>query len=689
MLSQEEYLDNLLKEFVEGGHILDDEMPEKNSADGMDGASMAISEDAFGEMEETIPKDVFGEMEEPISKDVFGEMEEPISKDVLGEIAEDVSGDLLTDISMDLFGDPAKEEEMEIYPRNAEPKENYDTQDTMNMSSEDIERILAENAGMSEQSEERSALSEDLESLLNDTEEMDLKEIQDMLHKSDKNEAVDEDVFSLLEQLENPNLDEDETQNSKSEGEGRKKSLVETLKEKKKAREAAKKEKAEKKEAEKEAKKAGKRDKPLIIGLNDSKEDASKEDVRKGRASQEKTGVVEIPAQGQEQKAEDIPESNEDFQGEPALIHDIPQDSDSDGDNGDAVQNDFGMDLGDTDDLFGEMNDLNSSDDGENSDISGENGDPEVLINDKKGGSKKKNLFARILDALTEEEEEEEDQGLILSDENEAILKELDKEDKKKGKKKDKKKKGKAKESEASGEEEEETEKKEKKPKKPKKVKEPKVREAEEPGKKLSKKRVFLIFMICITIGGVILILGTVLVDFADKKKAAAAFYEGNYEECYQNLVGKSLTESQQVMLGKSESILKMRLWMREYEWFVEEEQEPEALDSLMQSVHDYPAMLAFSGKWNATLEVQEIYGQMLDILQNKYGISEEVAISIANEKDDLKYSKTVRTIASGGTYQPNEQPGEDNSQESGRQPETLEDILPEEEEIKDTQFAD
>lgn len=700
MLSQEEYLDNLLKEFVEGGQSLENGMPEENFSDGTDGASLEIPADVFGEMEGGISEDVFGEMKGGIPADVFGEIEE--------KVPEDVSGDLMADISMELFGDPKEDEETESFPKNAEPKESYDVRDTMNMSPEDIESILAGNAEAPEESGEGRRLSDDLESLLSGSEETDLKDIQSMLHKSDNNEPVDEDIFSLLEQLEKPNLTEDEEQNAKSEGEGRKKSLAEKIKEKKKAKEAAKKEKAEKREAEKEAKKAGKRDKPLITDLKAGKgaagqEQTGAEEIPAGRqeqktqeipAERQEQKTQEIPERGQEQKEGDLPEENENSQDETTLpkdilSKDILQDSDPDGDRRGAVQNVPGMDLGDTDDLFGEMNALNSSGDADDSDVSAETGDLEELIKGKEGG-RKKNLFARILEALTEEEEEEEEnQGLILSDENEAILKELDKEDKKKGKKKDKKKKGKAKESEASEEEGEETEKKEAKPKKPKKVREPKPRAEEKPGKKLSKKRAFLIFMICITIGAVILILGTVLVDFVDKKKASVAFYEGNYEECYQNLMGKSLNESQQVMFGKSESILKMRLWMREYERFVEEGLEPEALDSLMQSVHDYPAMQAFSGKWNATLEVQEIYSQMLDILQKKYGISEEVAKSIANESDDLKYSKMVRTIASGGTYQPNEQPGTDNSQEPGQPPETMEDILPEEEEIGDTRFAD
>lgn len=315
---------------------------------------------------------------------------------------------------------------------------------------------------------------------------------------------------------------------------------------------------------------------------------------------------------------------------------------------------------------------------------------------DNKG---KKGFFAKLFAFLTEEEEDEDEkkdgEGLILSDENDAILRELDKEDGKKKKKKPKK--GKGKEQGAGGEDEEIPEKKEKKEKKPKKPKEPKTKEAEEPGKKLSKKRVRLIFLVCIALGAAFYVLSTVTVEFSEKKKATVAFQSGDYEECYQNLVGKNLNESEQVMFGKSESILRIRLWMKEYEMLAESGQEAEALDSLMQSVHDYPTLYAFSGKWNAVSEVQEVYDQMVEILNSKYGLTEEEAKIIANEEDDLTYSKMVRIIAAGGAFGDWEEGYHDGGMD-GRNEESGydgnggndgvdQDLLPEEEELNDVTF--
>ena len=343
------------------------------------------------------------------------------------------------------------------------------------------------------------------------------------------------------------------------------------------------------------------------------------------------------------------------------------------------------------------INDLDATDLAGISDLGESDNLDELLKIVEKGDKKekKKGLFAKILEFLTEEDEEEkkEEDGLILSDENDAILKELDQE--KGNKKKKKPKKGKGKEE---GDEEEDGadkkgKKKAKKEKKPKKEKEPKLKEVEEPGKKLSKRRVTLIFLVCLAIGGAFLVLSNVTIDFSEKKKAQTAFLAGDYEDCYQNLVGKKLTESEQVMFGKSESILRIRLWKREYEVLAEQGQEAEALDSLIQSVHDYPTLYAFSGKWNAVSDVQVVFDQMLEILRSKYGLTEEEAKIIAYEEDDLLYSKMIRTIAGGGVFGDWENgdifdPQTENDQQNPLQGGD-EDLLPEEEDLKEIPFAD
>lgn len=268
---------------------------------------------------------------------------------------------------------------------------------------------------------------------------------------------------------------------------------------------------------------------------------------------------------------------------------------------------------------------------------------------------KKKGLLERIIDALTETEEEndQEELGIILSEENQEILRTLeDKDEAVKGKKKKKNKKDSTEEDEDKKEKKDKKEKrKEKKEKKPKKT--TKLSEVDlTPSKKLSKRRVLLIFLMCITFCLVLILLITVGIDVSVKNTAIRAYQQGDYETCYENLKGKNLTESQRVMYGKSESILRIRLWVREYEFFKEQGEEENALDILLLSVRDYPTLYQFSSQYNATDEVAQNYDKILDSLNSEYGIDEDTAKKIVHIPDDVIYTKIVKAIVAGQDFQ-------------------------------------
>ncbi len=631
----------------------------------------------------------------------------------------------------------------------ADYRERYDIQDTADLSPEEIERILAESAGASPTDGRPARESVDLETLLQEAEEADLKDINDMLQKADRNEPVDEGIIALLEQAQQQNAEidwgDDEEQRHVSHPKKEKglRKFFSRLRFGKKPAKGPKPEPGEER---------------IESFEQDGKNSSNDSEMEKLFGAMEEAGSGQAPQGAEQTEPEDAVEKSEGSAENPVTQEDIDdiftesawpelqglslgkvsepspeirgiseaeasaelRDRDA-GPEEDMGLNDLLENLGVSDVLSGlegaegleggnlqeESEDADVLDILGGSDLSdeGEEAVSETGKASQKAGKKpkpeknntgKKGLFARLLDFLTQEDSEvEEEQQIILSDENDAILKELNEENaKKKGKKKKgRKKKGAERENGQADfdDEEEKTDVKKAKGKKPKakKVREKNQEEPEEPGKRLSLKRVSLIFLICATVGAVILILGSAGTDFADKKKAASAFYEGDYETCYQNLIGKRLNESQQVMYNKSESILRIRLWMREYEMFVQAGQEPEALDSLLQSMHAYPALYQFSSQWNAAEEVRDIYDQMLEILQSKYGLTEEMAETIANEWDDLAYSKMVRAIAGGGTYDEwAENPGDQDAPVQENM-EELEDLLPEEEELGNEVFAD
>ena len=186
---------------------------------------------------------------------------------------------------------------------------------------------------------------------------------------------------------------------------------------------------------------------------------------------------------------------------------------------------------------------------------------------------------------------------------------------------------------------------KEKKPKKEKKRKEKKEKIPEVPEKKLSLKKVIPIVVVCISLGAVILLLSSFLTEYMTRRSGRKAYYAGDYQTCYQNFFGKELDETEQVMYSKSESILTIRMWLREYEVFVNEGSELEALDSLLQAVHDYPSLLNYATEYNAQDEVTVAFQEILNVLSQKYGLSQEEAQEIADISNNVEYTQRVMTV--------------------------------------------
>ena len=271
----------------------------------------------------------------------------------------------------------------------------------------------------------------------------------------------------------------------------------------------------------------------------------------------------------------------------------------------------------------------------------------------KKPKEKKQNFLSKAISFLMEEEEEEdlepipENEDILLSEENQEILKALGEEDKKaaskgKDKKKAKKKAKKPPKKKAP---------KEPKPPKPKKEKKPKEKEPEVPGRRLSFKKVLPIALLGASFGAVLLIFVYLSIGFGNKQAAKDAYKAGDYEGCYLNLYGRDRSETEEMMYVKSESILRMKLWLREYEMFVEDGSEVKALDSLIQSVNDYPELHKYASQWEAVAEVYDGYALILSILSEKYGITEAQALEIAAVESDFEYTRIVTALAEGGSY--------------------------------------
>lgn len=575
--------------------------------------------------------------------------------------------------------------------------------------------------------------TDELMSLLENSQDEELLEIQDMLQKADNNEPIDDDIVTLLESIPDEtseavfpeedlvkeNFEENDEEvdhlvddllddisagaalagvlqediaNSNFVSESQKK--AEEKKQQRAAQKEAKKAEKEAKKAEKLAQKEAKKVEKAAQKEAKKAELAARKEAKK--AAEEQQNSVEDSEEIIKEAALPTEKMDDDIfsVGLDDLLADIPDITNMSEANDNISNSDSGVkSISEEDDIFAGIAslDLFGEADMETggldalTDSLGEDSLAQIIDDEKK--AKRKGFFSRFIEFITEEDEENED--VPISEENREILNEMDKEGKKK--KKDKKlkkgKKGESAEGEAENGAEDEAQdekKKKKKEKKPKKEKAPKIVVEEPNGKKLSPKRVVTILGICLSICLVIVVCTYVVGDFSVKKAGRGAYYEEDYQTCYQNFYGKHLNESEQVMYSKSESILTMRMWIREYELLVEEGSELEALDSLLQSVYDYPKLYAYAVEWNAGTEVAELYNHILAILSEKYLLTEAQAKEIANTPNDVEYTKMVMAVIAGEAY------GSWNrTEENGKDIEVLPDKLPEEVGLGEAAFVD
>ena len=293
---------------------------------------------------------------------------------------------------------------------------------------------------------------------------------------------------------------------------------------------------------------------------------------------------------------------------------------------------------------------------------------------------KKPGFFARLLAFLTEDLDEEETTAGAALDEmsNDDILAEVDAEaaavEEKKNKKAKKDKKGKKKaaasESSEAGEDGEEGEEGaadngKKKKKKEKKVKEPKEPKPKEPKKiVLSKKANLGLFCFCVTIIAAVVILSNILPDYIEKNAARKAYYQGDYRTVYENFMNKQLNDSDTIIFKRAETIMKLQRRLDSYNNRIAMGQDAQALDSLLEGVYVYNK-LSVDDTVDVVNDLTPIYMQIVDILQNKYNLSAQEAVSIYDIEDDTEYTRILFEIVRTGVYTLSVPESEDTTEQS------------------------
>lgn len=304
---------------------------------------------------------------------------------------------------------------------------------------------------------------------------------------------------------------------------------------------------------------------------------------------------------------------------------------------------------------------------------------------------KKKGIFSKLLTALTEEEESN------VSDENQAIMQELEEEDLKEAGKKKKIKKGKKPAGGKGGSDEDEESgsakgKKKAKPKKepkPKKQKEPKEpKEPEKPGKRISPKSIIVVVLFAATVFGGIFLSISLFSGELRMQSARDAFDQRDYMTCYEEMYGMDLDEEEEIMFRHAQIVLKMQRHITIYEKYLGEGRELEALDSLMQAVADYDAMYAKAQECGAGPEVAGLYDSIIQILEDNYGVNQDAARAIALCQSNVDYTRYLTALIEGtGVSVAGSQGGSEDG--LALPDEDLRDVLPAEEELDQPGFVD
>lgn len=579
---------------------------------------------------------------------------------------------------------------------NAE-SDSYGMDALTELSAEEIEKLLAEGAGTRPEEPRDLPQGDVLEMLeeAGDENDDDLQDIQDMLRKSDRNEAIDAGAMEETGSRQGP-ADRLLADIEGAEEENGAPVDAKTRKAREKARKAQEKaEKAARRKAEKEAARAGK---------------AAKRGLKK-RGDKD--------SEQPERRTEDPEEIKEfDMLLDKDLLDSIVSDAGNLGRGekketaGEGESTGFSVnELGAEFDAAAEREKALNSERTKERDVAPvkeeteESGIMELDMDEvdafipdissepkeESGEKRKGGLMTKIITMLTEEEPENED--IPISEENQEILRDLDSEKANGGKgKKAKKAKKPAKKKE-----------KKKKPPKPAKPKKPKKVKEPEPytGKKITFKKALPILLLGATIGAVVFIFVNLVSDFSVKQAAAEAYRNGDYKACYQKLSGRKLNEEQAQMYGKAESILYMEQEYRKYEIVLKNGTEVQAVDSLLQIVADYPTIQEYAAQCQALPEVEEMYGGILGILFDRYGITEEQAREITALGSSIKYTRAVTALVEGKGYgsegapsvsgQPEGDSGAEGDSEvqPGEIGEAVPDELPEEAELGEGNFAD
>ena len=183
---------------------------------------------------------------------------------------------------------------------------------------------------------------------------------------------------------------------------------------------------------------------------------------------------------------------------------------------------------------------------------------------------------------------------------------------------------------------------KKKKAKKEKEVKKPDEEFDGSIGKKLPKKMVIRIFVLCASLLVLIILISNGIISYTSVKSARKAYYERDYEKAYQNLVGKKVNENDQLILEKATLIMRVQRKYDSYLNYIALGNDEYACNALLNG---YKLCLE-SNEQAITLSVDDEIDSLKRLIANAlfevYGISEEMAVQLIGIEDIYEYQNSI-----------------------------------------------
>ena len=196
---------------------------------------------------------------------------------------------------------------------------------------------------------------------------------------------------------------------------------------------------------------------------------------------------------------------------------------------------------------------------------------------------------------------------------------------------------------------EKEAAKKDKPPKPPKPKKEKKPKEPDN-SPKIPISIIATFLVLSISIIGVVMVGMTFTGLKRHMEQATTLFEEGNYIAAYEKLNGFDFRSDEEVELlrNQARTLADLQTCQQQYEAFIEYEQYPYALDSLLIGMGRYDKYKDDAVEYGIS-EQYEAYGnQIKSELEEQFGLSEEEALAIYNQPNRHYYTIELRKVLRG-----------------------------------------